>query len=148
MTIAGWFGQMASEPMGWVNIRSIGYGKAWLCPERTTGGLACWVRRRILMAWGCATPQGVRHICRRYGRMDAELYTSSLQGNPLAMVEFYELDWANSPSNRIMTQGTALRRPSNGSNRTTPMYRSGLHTHLTSTLLNICGNITSHHSML
>jgi hypothetical protein len=148
MTIAVWFSQMGSEPMGWANIRSIGYGQAWICPERPTGGLAAWVQRRILMAQGCATPQGVRHICRRYGRMDAELYTSSLQGNPLAMVEVYELDWANSPSNRIMTPMTALSRPLNGSNRTTSMYRSGLHTHLTSTLLNICGNTTSHHSML
>ena len=45
-----------------------------------------------LMVWGCMTPQGVGYMCKIEGRMDAELYTTILQDDLLATVEFYGLD--------------------------------------------------------
>jgi transposase len=48
-----------------------------------------------LMVWGCMTPQGVGHICKIDGRMDAEQYTNILQANFLRTVEDYGLDKAN-----------------------------------------------------
>lgn len=45
-----------------------------------------------LMVWGCMTPQGVGYMCKIDGRMDAELYTSILQDDFLATVQFYGLD--------------------------------------------------------
>jgi len=48
-----------------------------------------------LMVWGCMTPQGVGHMCKIDGRMDAELYTTILQDEFLATVEYYGLDRAN-----------------------------------------------------
>ena len=45
-----------------------------------------------LVIWGCMTPQGVGYMCKIDGRMDAELYTSILQDDLLATVEFYGLD--------------------------------------------------------
>ena len=45
-----------------------------------------------LMFWGCMTPQGVGYVCRIDSRMDAELHTSILQDDFLAIVEFYGLD--------------------------------------------------------
>ena len=48
-----------------------------------------------LMVWGCMTPQGVGYMCKIDGRMDAELYTSILQDDFLATVEFYGLDKAD-----------------------------------------------------
>lgn len=44
------------------------------------------------MVWGCMTPQGVGNMCKIDGRMDAELYTDTLQVDWLAVVEFYGLD--------------------------------------------------------
>ena len=45
-----------------------------------------------LMVWGCMTTQGVGHMCKIDGRMDAELYTTILQDDLLKTVEFYGLD--------------------------------------------------------
>jgi len=45
-----------------------------------------------LMLWDCMTPQGVGYMCRIDSRMYAELHTSILQDNSLAVVEFYQLD--------------------------------------------------------
>ena len=42
----------------------------------------------FLMVWGCMTPQGVGYMCKIDGRMDAELYTSILQDDLLATVDY------------------------------------------------------------
>jgi len=44
------------------------------------------------MVWGCTPAQGVDHMWMIDRRMDAELYTSILQVELLATVEFYGLD--------------------------------------------------------
>jgi len=45
-----------------------------------------------LMLWDCMTPQRVGYMCRIGSRVDAELHTSILQYNFLAIMEFYGLD--------------------------------------------------------
>jgi len=47
---------------------------------------------RFLMVWGCALTQGVDHMCMIDRRIDAELHTSILQDEFLAIVEFCQLD--------------------------------------------------------
>ena len=44
------------------------------------------------MVWGGMTPQGVGYMCKIDGRMDAELYTSILQDDLLATVDYYGLE--------------------------------------------------------
>ena len=44
------------------------------------------------MVWDCMTSQGVGYMCRIDSRTDAELHTSILQDDFLAIVEFYGLD--------------------------------------------------------
>ena len=45
-----------------------------------------------LMVWGCMTPQGVGYMCKIDGKMDAELYTTILQDDLLATVDYYGLE--------------------------------------------------------
>jgi len=74
--------------IGWGEMGGPGYGKNLGLPWSTIRSVDCQVWGRFLMVWGCAPAQGVDHVYTIDRRMDAELHTSILQVEFLAIVEF------------------------------------------------------------
>ena len=66
--------------------------KTWVCLSAQSHQWIVKFGGRFLMVWGCAPAQGVDHMCMIDRRMDAELDTSILQVEFLAIVEFCVLD--------------------------------------------------------
>ena len=62
--------------------------KAWTWLQDQQGGGTVNFGGRLPVFWGCATPQGVGHICRIDGRMDGELHISILQDKFPATMAF------------------------------------------------------------
>jgi len=62
--------------------------KTWACPEAQSYQWIVKFGGRFLMVWGCTPAQGVDHMCTIDRRMGAELHTSILQVEFLAIVEF------------------------------------------------------------
>jgi len=62
--------------------------------EKPGSALKQWIIKfggRFLMVWGCALAQGVDHMCMIDRRMGAELHTSILQVEFLAIVALAHL---------------------------------------------------------
>jgi len=66
--------------------------KTWVWPEAQSDQWIVNFGGRFLMVWGCAPTQGVDNMCMIDRRIDAELHTSILQVEFLAIVEFCWLD--------------------------------------------------------
>jgi hypothetical protein len=96
-----------------------------------------------VMMWGCMFWEDIGYTTRIEGKMDAELYCSILDNELQQSLDHYNKSPSNITSSKTTTPSKGANGLKSGLQTMGTLLQSGLHSLLTSTLLNIFGGTST-----